>query len=268
MSKYTTEVRYICETYAGHTESVGYDDIDSVLNSSYTQVFDFDFPLFDNTYRPVLCKKILKHYYTREIGEETVGLWKLRLNMRMNEIMPYYNKLYEMAMEDGINLFDNTNLKKTGNREEDVDKSGSRNTDTAQDRLVNSSGTYEEEGGGTNSGDNQQINLFSDTPQNGLTNVANQSYLTDARKINDTIDEETTYSHDGSTTGRTSEEGSGSEGTVYEEGVNTTTEYLEHIFGKSGGETYAELFMKFKDALLDVDMMIINNLSDLFMNIW
>ena len=86
MSTYTTEVRYICENYAGEKESVGYDNVQNVLNRSWDKVFDFDFPIFDEEYKPVLCKKILKHYYTREICEETVGLWKLRLDARMNEI--------------------------------------------------------------------------------------------------------------------------------------------------------------------------------------
>ena len=35
MAKYTTEVRYICESYAGLTESVGYDSIDDVIEKSY-----------------------------------------------------------------------------------------------------------------------------------------------------------------------------------------------------------------------------------------
>ena len=95
MSKYTTEVRFICENYAGLDASVGYNDVDKILNKTWDKIFDFDFPIFDNDYRSVLCIKILKHYYTREIGFETVGLWKLKLNMMMNEIMPYYNKLYE-----------------------------------------------------------------------------------------------------------------------------------------------------------------------------
>ena len=32
MSKYTTEVRFICETNANLTESVGFNDIENVLD--------------------------------------------------------------------------------------------------------------------------------------------------------------------------------------------------------------------------------------------
>ena len=87
MSKYTTELRYICEMYAGG-ESKGYSDVNKVIQAAIPKVFDFDFPIFDEAYRNVLCTKILKHYYTREIAAETVGLWKLWLDTKMNEIMP------------------------------------------------------------------------------------------------------------------------------------------------------------------------------------
>ena len=106
MSKYTTEVRYVCEFFAGNTESAGYSSIEEILEKSYNKIFDFKFPIFDENYRKPLCIKILKHYYTREICEETVGLWKLRLNTRMNEIMPYYNKLYEAWAENFNPLYD------------------------------------------------------------------------------------------------------------------------------------------------------------------
>ena len=95
MSKYTTQLRYICEHFAGLEHSVGYKDIEQVIENSWQQIFDFDFPIFDETYRKPLCVKILKHFYTREIGEEVYSLWKLRLNDRLNVIMPYYNKLDE-----------------------------------------------------------------------------------------------------------------------------------------------------------------------------
>ena len=89
MSKYTTELRFLCETVAGLTESKGYAHIDDILESAAPVIFDFDWPLFDDEYRTALEIKILRHYYTREISEETVGLWKLRLCDKLNMIMPY-----------------------------------------------------------------------------------------------------------------------------------------------------------------------------------
>ena len=88
MSKYTTEVRYICEMYAGLEESVGFADVGKVITDSRDKIFDFQYPIFDENYRAALESKILLHYYTQEIGLETVGLWKLKLQAKMNEIMP------------------------------------------------------------------------------------------------------------------------------------------------------------------------------------
>lgn len=280
MSKYTTEVRYICETLAGLDESTGYNNVEDVIKKSYKKIFNFEFPIFDENYRPVLCQKILKHYYTREIGEETFGLWQLRLNTRLNEIMPFYNQLYKMMGDDEINLFDDTNLKKTGNREENVDKDGNANTNTNTTKNGSTTNNYEE--GTTNKGtdniskqgNNVSRNLYSDTPQNQLSGVENQNYLTDARKITDNIDESTNENYDGMThtqgEGRSTniDQTNGNENNVYKEDINTTAQYLEHIFGKSGGASYLELMLKYRDSMINIDMMIIESLGDLFINLW
>lgn len=153
MSKYTTELRFICENFAGLNESVGYNDVDQVIANSRGQIFNFEYPIFDNDYRAVLETKILKHYYTREICEETVGLWRLRLNARMNEIMPYYNKLYEAWAKD---------------------------FDVLHDVDVITEHTLDREGEQSASGTNR--NMYSDTPQGSLQNVENEEYLTNASK--------------------------------------------------------------------------------------
>ena len=106
MSKYTTEVRFICESYAGLSDSVGLTNVNTVLQNSVDKVFDFDFPIFDENYRRPLEIKILKHFYTREICAETVGLWKLWLEDRLNVIMPYYNQLYKSTLLEFNPLYD------------------------------------------------------------------------------------------------------------------------------------------------------------------
>ena len=40
MSNYTTQVRYICETYAGYTESKGLMSVDDILDVACPKVFD------------------------------------------------------------------------------------------------------------------------------------------------------------------------------------------------------------------------------------
>ena len=63
MSKYTTEVRYICEEYFGGNTSLNYPSINDVIQKALPKIFDFDFPIFDEKYRNVLESKIIKHFY-------------------------------------------------------------------------------------------------------------------------------------------------------------------------------------------------------------
>lgn len=98
MSQYTTELRFICEQLSGLDESVGYNGVEKVIEKARPKIFDFDYPIFDPSYKQALEEKIILHYYTREICEETIGLWKLRLKSKMREIMPYYNQLYESTL--------------------------------------------------------------------------------------------------------------------------------------------------------------------------
>ena len=71
MSIYTTEVRYICEVEAGYDVSQGFSKIDEILDRAVPKIFDFEWPIFDEEYRVPLEKKILRYFYTREIGCET-----------------------------------------------------------------------------------------------------------------------------------------------------------------------------------------------------
>lgn len=151
MSMYTTELRYICESYAGLTESAGYNNIENVIKKALPKIFDFDFPIFDEDYRTVIETKIIKHYYTREISEETVGLWKLRLNTKMNEIMPYYNQLYKAWSVDFNPLYD---------------------TDITTEHTLDNESTQTTTGKSTD--------RFSDTPQGSLQNIEDNTYLTNA----------------------------------------------------------------------------------------
>ena len=106
MAKYTTELRSICEAYAGYTEQQGLSEVDNIVSKDLPKLFDFDFPIYDEAYRSVLETKIVKHFYTREICAETVGRWKLFLNERLNLIMPYYNQRYKSTLIEFNPMYD------------------------------------------------------------------------------------------------------------------------------------------------------------------
>ena len=54
MAKYTTELRSICEAYAGYTEQQGLSKVDDIVSKALPKIFDFDFPIYDEAYRSVL----------------------------------------------------------------------------------------------------------------------------------------------------------------------------------------------------------------------
>ena len=190
MSKYTTEVRFICEQKAGLTESKGANNIDTVIAASWNQIFTKDVEFFDSTYKETICSKILRHYYFREIGAETVGLWCAWMNTTLSEIMPYYNKLYASALLD-LDPFNDTDYTRTGTRAGTQDE---KSQSTYSDAGASESETETSESGNTStpdtatdSGSSTKYDLYSDTPQGALTGVENQTYLTEARKNTDSI---------------------------------------------------------------------------------
>ena len=299
MSKYTTEVRYICETYAGYDESQGFNKVDEIIKVAAPKVFDFDFPIFDENYRLPLETKILRHYYTREISEETVGLWKLRLSDKMNMLMPYFNKLYESELFK-FNPFYDVDY----NREHEGEDHGESNSNTKvsdgfdnrtdnthQTRTGNDTSNQKRTGTDTttnNKTDNvNRWDLYSDTPQGGVQgilaaqDIAENAYLTNARHIiedgstEDTVnttdygsnvEDKTVYNSDVANTGTVKREyGSNTKGDTK---IDNTDKYIDHVYGKMGTKTYAAMLKEFRETFLNIDEMLINELANLFFNLW
>lgn len=243
MSKYTTEVRYVCESKSGLEVSGGANDVDEIIAKSWNKIFTSKVAFFDEKYRSVLCQKILKHYYLREICCETVGIWTLWMNTRLEEIMPYYNKLYESAKIEFNPMHDvNLTRKHDRNVEGTTEENGTRTDNATSNSTSNTSATKKD--------------LYSDTPQGAITNLENESYLTNARKVTDSIDG--TGSETSNATGVTNNTGSN----------NTTESYLESVVGKQGTESFSKLLNEYRDTFINIDMQVINEFSDLFFGLW
>lgn len=253
MSKYTTEVRFICENSAGLSESEGADNVDSILDKCWNKVFNFDFPIFDENYRQVLCRKILKHYYTREIAHETVGRWKLALNAKLNEIMPYYNQLYKSELLE-FNPFYDVDLTRG--------RVGSGTSNRTSNNTETNSGTSKNVSSGSGTSDTDTLNRFSDTPQNSMDTqgIADSVPLTTVTKVNE--DNITTNESTDTLTRNDTKTGNGTEN------INNTDKYIEKVKGKQGTENYSSLLKKFRETFLNIDMMIIDDCSDCFFTLW
>lgn len=341
MSDYTTQLRFICESYANRSTSAPSSDVDEVIELARPKIFDFDYPIFDPNYKKDLESKILQHYYTQEIGLETVGLWKLKLRTKMREIMPFYNKLYESEKLQ-FDPFINTDYKdehsQTGSdtRDTTVNASGSSRTDTDnvtddtldisvnknynEDTTDNISGTGSDLSEDTTTRDGTDKTEFtpqadkktlvksSDTPLGSVNGVTGDTsnYLsgvtetvenyggTSANKDTSLVTHDTTdvVSHTGSSENSSSEAGhkegtdatathqtdhnvfdgqvvgSTSSETVTADAGSNASDYAGRIFGKQGSETYSEMLLKFRETFLNIDMQVIDELNDLFMQIW
>lgn len=311
MSKYTTEVRYICEHFSGLSESVGYNDVEQVIKNCLPKVFDFNFPIFDESYRTVLETKILRHYYTREIGLETVGLWKLKLNTKLNEIMPFYNQLYKSELIEFNPLYDveltrerkieGTGTKDTENGENrsgNTSSENSQNTNESQNNSINikETGTDSSTVNGTTDGTQNQntsgngTNMYSDTPQGAITDLQDGKYLTNATvdsvtntfggASHETANQKTDTQNNRTTenAGTTEKDGSidGTADTDFNskmDGFSNTTlsnteDYVEHVIGSNGGESFSKRLNDFRSTFINIDMMVINELEELFFGLW
>lgn len=286
MSKYTTELRYLIE-----------NDFDIGLKN---------YPIFDENYRTLLNQKIINHYYFREIAMETAELFKRYLNTTMNEIMPYYNQLYKSELlefnpfynVDKIIVSDknnnsvsdfigNTTAKnqQNANTENTQTNNGKQQTTTAATSVGESVGNSKGSGKTTN----KSKRLSSDTPQGFLSinSIDSETYASAAEMAKgETVNEFTV--NDTKATSNNSESGTTDQTNVAETKAkgnttsNATTEtdtankttsndfenYVSHLIGKSEGETYSEMLLKFRDTFLNIDMMIIDELKTCFMMIY
>lgn len=279
MSKYTTELRYICETEAGLSESAGQTKIKDVIAKAIPKIFDFDFPIFDESYRNVLETKILKHYYTREIGLETYGLWKLKLDTKLNEIMPFYNQLYKSALLEFNPLYE-VDYSKTGNRDSTGTRDNSENNSESYDERIDYNENHDESTTNSNDGTltkgttTTTTNYYSDTPQGAISNVIDGTYLTNAtyNVVGNTGSDNTSNSGsvDSEVSSKSKNEKDGSrQGTKTSNSNLTDTEsYLESVRGKMSSKSYSALLMEYRETFINIDMMLIEELSDLFFGLW
>jgi hypothetical protein len=277
VSKYTTELRYLIE-----------NNFDIGLK---------DYPIFDENYREPLNRKIINHYYFREIGFETAELFKRYLNNTMNEIMPYYNQLFKSELLE-FNPFYNVDKTVTADKNNNsvsdfVGNISGKNTQTAdtentqtnngkQQTTTAATSTGESVGNSTTT--NKNKNVSSDTPQGFLSinSIENETYASAAEMGNaESINNSKATSNNaenGITDQTTADEtkatgNSKSNATTETDTANKTTSndfenYISHVIGKSEGETYSEMLMKFRETFLNIDMMIIDELKTCFMMIY
>ena len=187
--------------------------------------FDFQltsYPIFDESYRETLNKNILNHYYMCEIGFETAALFRFYLKQKMNEIMPYYNILYNNQKILIENIKDNVNFEETLKRD------------------------VKNETSSTSSSNSKGKNVFQDTPQGPIkdSDIDNYEYATNINLSKNDINDNSN-------------------------GTGTSTEdYVKKIIGNNGNKYNLDILKDLKNNLMNIDLMIINDLKELFMQIY
>lgn len=126
-------------------------------------IFDFNYPLTSNVSKEDFECMILNNFLMRRIGYDTLTAFKIALSVKLNEIMPKYNKLFDSML--GWNLFNDGEVI-TRNYSSNISNTG--NTGSISDRR------------------------YSDTPQNQLQNIQNGSYVTEYNYDTDSANSSTT----------------------------------------------------------------------------
>lgn len=211
MSNYTVELRKIDEKL-----------IDDAL-SHYT--------IFSEDYRSTLNSKIKTHFWFNEIGHESIDIFLFQLKVKMNEIMPYYNQMYEAEL---VKRDPFLTVRMT-----------SKNTSNGSTRTT---GETSEQGSSTSSTDAKSRAVQSETPQVMLS--GNGDYATGAADSTSLTGVKSSSTSGGSQSTTSSSDGSG---TATQEGFSGSM---------------ASLIQAHRDAIVNIDMMVVAQLEPLFMLVW
>lgn len=232
MSTYTIELRKICEIYTRPVVESWFKDYQL---SDYLLPNQLEILNKTNIWnKEKLAKKIVDHYYMREIGFETPALFKHYAKLTMNEIM-----------ESKLPLIYTTALEYDPLINVDFTETFNRTTEGEGENVGNSKSNAKNNASG--------LNINSDTPQGEINkeNILNGNYATNtsASETESNITDETNTTS--SLINKNKEE------------------FTRHLKGNQGiSSTYQALIKQFRENIVSVDREIINELQTLFMGLY
>lgn len=199
--------------------------IKDLAKSGRHKIFNFEYPLSEKLDKEKFESMILKHFLMRRIGFQTLTAFQIQLDVKLNEIMPIYNKMFDSI--DGWNLF------------EDGEKTTHKLTDERETSAENTMETNS-----TTSGTNESDNRNSDMPQAQIDNIKDGKYLT-----NYTFNQDKNNSEDNSTSSGTSS--------------GTDKHTLNEEWSKSPADKIA-IYKEFQENIKSIYGMIFKDLECLF----
>lgn len=137
--------------------------IKDLAKAGRSTIFNFDYPLSQYLDKEKFETMILNHFLQRRIGFETVTAFRIQLDVKLNEIMPLYNKMFD-ALENWEIFNDGEVTTRSG-----TDKRTTQNTNETSNTLENTSITSTED---------ISDRRNSELPQNQLEDLRDGSYVT------------------------------------------------------------------------------------------
>lgn len=184
-------------------ESAPVVKIKDLAKEGRSTIFNFDYPLSQYIEKENFETMILNHFLQRRIGFETVTAFRIQLDVKLNEIMPLYNKMFN-ALENWEIFNDGEVTTRIG-----TDNTTTQNTNNTSNSLTNQSTTST-----TDVSDRRNSEL----PQNQLEDLRNGSYVT-----NYNYDTNTNNGQDNSTSQGTSQAtNNGTDNKQYNETITRT----------------------------------------------
>lgn len=183
--------------------------IRNLANQGRTKIFDFDYPLSNYVNKEEFETNILNHFIKRRIGFQTITDFQIHLETKLNEIMPFYNKMFDVLENWTITESEKLIHDETSNRTIDSENSNNKIDSKTLNETTTNQTTTSLSNQSTTETENTNDRRQSELPQSQISNVQNASYLTDY-----TLENNTSNSEDNST----------SNGTNNSNGTNRTTE--------------------------------------------
>ena len=139
-------------------------ELNQIVNDLDFKLFDFDYNLYDNGLKEAFEKKFIDHFYFYEIGLTPIARFKKALQIKLNDIYPYFKQLYQTELRcNDIDFMLNKDLKEQYTRE------------LTGNSSVNQSST--------STSNDTSLNINNDTPQNKIDDL--DQFMTSASKNTD-----------------------------------------------------------------------------------
>ena len=230
-------------------------DLATLHSDPSFKLFDFRYDFYDdNIYlKENFEQMFIDHYLFHEIGFDSVARFKHQLKSFLRIKMPYYKQLYatELRCKD-IDFMLNKDYTETYVK--NISNNYTDNTDSILNGTNNN--TYSQNLNETNINNSKTSAL-----DNGIANVElSNGNLTEANASNNNITNNTSGNNN------TTSNNSGNTKTTKEE-INKE-DYTLIGKGNIGTTSSAELLEKWRQVLINLNQIIIEDASDLFMKIY